>query len=66
MEAKKIQPKGVTLTSDDIREVIVGVLSIYIQDPQNYTLALGLQNLQSQQGGTPWPMVTAVLATQAP
>ena len=34
MEAKKIQPKGVTLTSDDIREGIVAVLSIYIQDPQ--------------------------------
>jgi DNA gyrase subunit B len=34
MEAKKIQPKGVTLTSDDIREGIVGVISIYIQDPQ--------------------------------
>ena len=32
---------------------------IYIQDPQNYTLALGLQNLQSQQGGTPWPLVMA-------
>ncbi|AUX23670.1 DNA gyrase subunit B [Sorangium cellulosum] len=34
MEAKKIQPKGVTLTADDIREGIVGLLSIYIQDPQ--------------------------------
>ncbi|WP_438031138.1 DNA gyrase/topoisomerase IV subunit B [Sorangium sp. So ce233] len=34
MDAKKIQPKGVTLTADDIREGIVGVLSIYIQDPQ--------------------------------
>ncbi|WP_437302023.1 DNA gyrase/topoisomerase IV subunit B [Sorangium sp. So ce388] len=34
MEAKKIQPKGVTLTADDIREGIVGLLSIYIQEPQ--------------------------------
>ncbi|WP_437555136.1 DNA topoisomerase IV subunit B [Sorangium sp. So ce367] len=34
MDAKKVQPKGVTLTADDIREGIVGVLSIYIQDPQ--------------------------------
>jgi DNA gyrase subunit B len=34
MEAKKIQPKGVTLTSEDIREGIVAVLSIYIQEPQ--------------------------------
>ena len=34
MEAKKIQPKGVTLNADDIREGIVGVLSVYMQDPQ--------------------------------
>jgi DNA gyrase subunit B len=34
MEAKKIQPKGVTLTADDIREGLVGILSIYIADPQ--------------------------------
>jgi DNA gyrase subunit B len=34
IDAKKIQPKGVTLTAEDIREGIVSVLSIYIQDPQ--------------------------------
>jgi len=34
MEAKKIQPKGVTLTAEDIREGIVAVLSVYIKDPQ--------------------------------
>jgi DNA gyrase subunit B len=34
MDAKKIQPKGVTLTADDIREGIVGVLSLYMADPQ--------------------------------
>ncbi|AKT39812.1 DNA gyrase/topoisomerase IV subunit B [Chondromyces crocatus] len=34
IEAKKIQPKGVTLTADDIREGIVGVLSVYVPDPQ--------------------------------
>ncbi|APR79529.1 Topoisomerase IV subunit B [Minicystis rosea] len=34
MEAKKIQPKGVTLNADDIREGIVGILSVYIPDPQ--------------------------------
>jgi DNA gyrase subunit B len=34
IEAKKIQPKGVTLTAEDIREGIVGVLSIYIAEPQ--------------------------------
>jgi DNA gyrase subunit B len=34
IEAKKIQPKGVTLAAEDIREGVVGLLSIYIQDPQ--------------------------------
>jgi DNA gyrase subunit B len=34
MEAKKIQPKGVTLTSEDIREGVVAVLSIYLPEPQ--------------------------------
>jgi len=34
MEAKNIQPKGVTLTAEDIREGVVGILSVYIQNPQ--------------------------------
>jgi DNA gyrase subunit B len=34
MDAKKIQAKGVTLTADDIREGIVGILSIYLAEPQ--------------------------------
>jgi DNA gyrase subunit B len=34
IEAKKIQPKGVSLTAEDIREGIVAVLSVYLQDPQ--------------------------------
>ena len=34
IEAKKIQVKGVTLAAEDIREGIVGLLSIYIQNPQ--------------------------------
>jgi DNA gyrase subunit B len=34
MEAKKIQAKGVTLTAEDIREGIVGILSLYIAEPQ--------------------------------
>jgi DNA gyrase subunit B len=34
MEATKLEPKGVSITADDIREGIVGVLSIYIQEPQ--------------------------------
>ena len=34
IEAKKIQPKGVTLGSEDIREGAVGILSVYISEPQ--------------------------------
>jgi len=34
IDAKKIQPKGVTLTAEDIREGLVGVLSIFIPEPQ--------------------------------
>jgi DNA gyrase subunit B len=34
IEAKKIQPKGVTLTAEDIREGIVGIVSIYVTEPQ--------------------------------
>jgi DNA topoisomerase IV B subunit len=34
IEASNLEPKGVTLTAEDIREGIVGVLSVYIQEPQ--------------------------------
>ncbi|MBL8744472.1 MAG: DNA topoisomerase IV subunit B, partial [Myxococcales bacterium] len=34
IETKKVQVKGVTLTAEDIREGLVGVLSIYIAKPQ--------------------------------
>jgi len=34
MDAKKFQPKGVTLTADDIREGLVALVSIYMPDPQ--------------------------------
>jgi len=34
IDAKKIQPKGVTLTAEDIREGIVGVLSVFVPEPQ--------------------------------
>ena len=34
MEASNLEPKGVTLTAEDIREGIVGVLSVYMQEPQ--------------------------------
>jgi DNA topoisomerase IV B subunit len=34
MEASNLEPKGVTLTAEDIREGVVGVLSIYMQEPQ--------------------------------
>ena len=34
METANLTPKGVTLTAEDIREGMVGVLSIYMQEPQ--------------------------------
>jgi DNA gyrase subunit B len=34
MEAKKIAPKGVTVSSEDIREGVVGLLSCYVLEPQ--------------------------------
>ncbi|HJL42909.1 MAG TPA: DNA topoisomerase IV subunit B [Myxococcales bacterium LLY-WYZ-16_1] len=34
MAAKKRQPKGVTITAEDIREGVVGILSTYIREPQ--------------------------------
>lgn len=34
-------------------------LQLYLQYPQQYTLALGLQNFQSQQGGTEWNILMA-------
>ncbi len=34
MDAAGLEPKGVTLTAEDIREGIAAVLSIYIQEPQ--------------------------------
>lgn len=32
---------------------------IYLQRPDQFTLALGLQNLQNQHGGTPWHLLMA-------
>src|SRR6476659_8510414 len=34
IETHNLTPKGVTLTSEDIREGLVGVLSIFVQEPQ--------------------------------
>ena len=34
IETHKLTPKGVTLTAEDIREGITGVLSLFIQEPQ--------------------------------
>ena len=34
IDTHALTPKGVTLTSDDIREGVVGVLSIFVPDPQ--------------------------------
>ncbi len=34
IETHKLAPRGVTISSDDIREGLVGVLSVFISDPQ--------------------------------
>jgi DNA gyrase subunit B/topoisomerase-4 subunit B len=34
IETHNLSPKGVTLTAEDIREGLTGVLSVFIQDPQ--------------------------------
>jgi DNA gyrase subunit B/topoisomerase-4 subunit B len=34
IETHNLGPKGVTITADDIREGIVGVLSVFVRDPQ--------------------------------
>src|SRR3954447_18625921 len=34
IDHEKLGPKGVTLTAEDIREGLVGVLSVYVQEPQ--------------------------------
>lgn len=34
MAAKKIEPKGVTITAEDIREGIVALCSVYVREPQ--------------------------------
>ncbi|MEA2699434.1 MAG: gyrase subunit [Myxococcales bacterium] len=34
IEAGNLAPKGVTVTAEDIREGLVGVLSVYMQEPQ--------------------------------
>src|SRR5205085_5111472 len=34
IEAAGLEPKGVNITAEDIREGMVGVLSIYIHEPQ--------------------------------
>ena len=34
IETHSLSPKGVTITADDIREGLVGLLSLFVQDPQ--------------------------------
>src|SRR5690606_10536534 len=35
MAAKKINPKGVTITAEDIREGVIAILSVYVREPQS-------------------------------
>ena len=34
IETHTLSPKGVTLTAEDVREGLVGILSVFVQDPQ--------------------------------
>lgn len=50
MDAKKKQEKGMTISAEDIREGLVAVLSIYIQEPQFQGQTKGrLNNAEVQQ-----------------
>ena len=39
---------------------------VYLQRPEQFTLALGLQNFQSQLGGTPWHQLMAASVLDLP
>src|SRR3569832_2316406 len=51
LDATNLTPKGVSLTAEDIREGVVGILSIYMQEPQfqgQTKERLGSPEVQSQ------------------
>jgi DNA gyrase subunit B len=50
MKAKKRQPKGVSISAEDIREGMVAILSIYIREPQFQGQTKGRLNNPEAQG----------------
>src|SRR5450432_1833388 len=64
MEASSLEPKGVTLTAEDIREGIVGILSVYMQEPQfqgQTKERLGSPEAQAQVDGAVRPALETFL-----
>ncbi len=64
IETSNLAPKGVTLTAEDIREGLVGVLSIYLQEPQfqgQTKERLGSPEAQAQVDGAVRPALETLL-----
>jgi DNA gyrase subunit B/topoisomerase-4 subunit B len=64
IEASGVGPKGVTLTAEDIREGLVGVLSVYMHEPQfqgQTKERLGNPEAQSQVDGLVRPALETFL-----
>jgi len=64
IETSNLAPKGVTLTAEDIREGLVGVLSIYLQEPQfqgQTKERLGSPEAQAQVDGAVRPALETFL-----
>jgi DNA gyrase subunit B len=64
IDTHSLSPKGVTLTAEDIREGLVGVLSIYMQEPQfqgQTKERLGSPEAQAQVDGAVRPALETFL-----
>src|SRR6478736_3076678 len=64
IEHENLAPKGVTLTAEDVREGLVGVLSIYMQEPQfqgQTKERLGSPEAQAQVDGAVRPALETFL-----
>jgi DNA gyrase subunit B len=64
IETSNLAPKGVTLTAEDVREGVVGVLSIYLQEPQfqgQTKERLGSPEAQAQVDGVVRPALETFL-----
>ena len=64
MEAANLTPKGVTITAEDVREGVVGVLSVYMQEPQfqgQTKERLGSPEAQAQVDGAVRPALETFL-----